>query len=54
MTVKRKTTTRKKKTTKKKGAKPTNPALYAKVKAEAKRKAAGSVAMAARLPMVAL
>ena len=38
MTVKRKTTTRKKKTTKKKGAKPTNPALYAKVKAEAKGK----------------
>ena len=34
----RKTTTRKKKTTKKKGAKPTNPALYARVKAEAKRK----------------
>ena len=38
MAVKRKTTTRKKKTTKKKGAKPTNPALYARVKAEAKRK----------------
>ena len=34
----RRTTTRKKKTTKKKGAKPTNPALYARVKAEAKRK----------------
>ena len=34
----RKTTTRKRKTTKKKGAKPTNPALYARVKAEAKRK----------------
>ena len=33
----RRTTTRKKKTTKKKGAKPTNPALYARVKAEAKR-----------------
>ena len=29
---------KKKKTTKKKGAKPTNPALYARVKAEAKRK----------------
>ena len=34
----RRTTTRKRKTTKKKGAKPTNPALYARVKAEAKRK----------------
>tara|TARA_R100001129_G_scaffold57056_1_gene39247 strand:- start:1375 stop:1584 length:210 start_codon:yes stop_codon:yes gene_type:complete len=34
----RRTTTRKKKTAKKKGAKPTNPALYARVKAEAKRK----------------
>ena len=34
----RRTTTRTKKTTKKKGAKPTNPALYARVKAEAKRK----------------
>jgi hypothetical protein len=34
----RRATTRKKKTTKKKGAKPTNPALYARVKAEAKRK----------------
>ena len=34
----RRTTTRKKKTTKKKGAKPTNPALYARVKAESKRK----------------
>ena len=34
----RRTTTRKKKPTKKKGAKPTNPALYARVKAEAKRK----------------
>jgi len=34
----KRTTTRKKKTTKKKGAKPTNPALYARVKAEAKRK----------------
>ena len=34
----RRTTTRKKRTTKKKGAKPTNPALYARVKAEAKRK----------------
>ena len=34
----RRTTTRKKKTTKKKGAKPTNPAVYARVKAEAKRK----------------
>ena len=29
---------RKKKATKKGGAKPTNPALYARVKAEAKRK----------------
>ena len=29
---------KKKKTTKKKGAKPTNPALYARVIAEAKRK----------------
>ncbi len=28
----------KRKTTKKKGAKPTNPTLYARVKAEAKRK----------------
>ena len=28
----------KKKTTRKKGAKPTNPTLYARVKAEAKRK----------------
>ena len=34
MPGKRKTTTRKKKG----GAKPTNPALYARVKAEAKRK----------------
>lgn len=30
--------TRKKKTTKRKGATPTNPSLYARVKAEAKRK----------------
>ena len=37
MAVKKKTT--KKKTTKKKsGSKPTNPALYSRVKAEAKRK----------------
>ena len=37
MAVRRKTT--KRKTTKKKsGAKPTNPSLYARVKAEAKRK----------------
>ena len=36
MAIRRKTT--KKKTKKKSGSKPTNPSLYARVKAEAKRK----------------
>ena len=38
MAVKRKTPTKKRKSTKKSGSKPTNATLYAKVKAEAKRK----------------
>ena len=38
MAVKRKTPTKKRKSTKKSGSKPTNAALYAKVKAEARRK----------------
>ena len=38
MAIKRKKSTKKKSTKKKSGAKPTNPSLYARVKAEAKRK----------------